>query len=87
MKQIKSLSLQSFENRAVKYCRIKKQRQKTKKKNKDIKQRQKIRITKEQKKRREKKKMYIPGLVGSKSIYPSIGNGSSKNKLPKYGTI
>ena len=31
--------------------------------------------------------MYIPGLVGSKSIYPSIGNGSSKNKLPKYGTI
>ena len=64
MKQIKSLSLQSFEHRAVKYCRIKKQRQKKK-----------------------KKRMYIPGLVGSKSIYPSIGNGSSKNKLPKYGTI
>jgi hypothetical protein len=47
----------------------------------------KTKTKREREREREKERMYIPGLVGSKSMYPSIGNGSSKNKLPKYGTI
>ena len=30
---------------------------------------------------------HVPGFLGSKSMYPSMGSGSSVNKLPKYGTI